>query len=123
MSPEQNTAIADLLRRAVENNKVDMVQVWFTSNVLDRYREDPDCRIMRSDSAGRLRGPGGWVINFGISPDDQLIHVPVSYALTIPESHRDHWLGHVTGLPVGVNFLRMVSLAAACIDDGPSRPW
>ena len=27
MSPEQNTALADLLRRAIENNKVDLTQV------------------------------------------------------------------------------------------------
>jgi len=123
MSPDQNAALADLLRRALESNKLDLVQVWFSSSVLDRYRSDPDSRIVRSDSAGRLRGPGGWVINFGISPDDELIHIPVSAAVGIPESQRDHWLSHVVGLPVGINFLRMVSLAAACIDDGPSRPW
>ncbi len=113
----------DLVRRAVETEKLDLVQVWFVSAVLDRYRGDADCRILRTNSAGRVRGPGGWMINFGISPDDSFIHVPARTLLGIPEGHRDHWVSHAAGLPVGANFLRMTVNPAACIDDGPSRDW
>jgi hypothetical protein len=119
----QEPALQDLIRRALETGKTDLVQVWFQSSVLDRYREDPDSRILRSDSAGRLRAPGGWMINFGISPGDALIHMPVATAAIIPEGHREHWLSHVVGLPVGVNFVRMTLSPNACIGDGESRPW
>lgn len=118
-----DSAVRDLVQRAVETEKLDLLQVWFSSAVLDRYRGDPDCRILRTDSAGRLRGSGGWIINFGISPDDALIHVPARTLLGIPEGHRDHWLSHLGALPVGVNFLRMTVNPAACIDDGLSRDW
>jgi hypothetical protein len=107
----------------MESGKFDLMQVWFESSVLDRYRGDPDCRILRSDSAGRLRGPGGWLINFGISPDDGFIHMPIGTALGISESHRSHWLSHLAGLPVGANFLRMTMTPGACIGDGETRDW
>jgi hypothetical protein len=123
MEQTQEPALQELMRRAMETGKVDLVQVWFQSAVLDRYRADPDCRILRSDTAGRLRGPGGWMINFGISPDDALIHMPIATAMIVPEGHRAHWLAHLVGLPVGVNFLRMTLNPNACIGDGDSRPW
>jgi hypothetical protein len=123
MQQIQESALQDVVRRALEAGKLDLVQVWFQSSVLDRYRGDPDSNILRSDSAGRLRGPGGWMINFGISPDDALIHMPIATALILPEGHREHWLSHVVGLPVGANFLRMVMTPGACIGDGDSRPW
>jgi hypothetical protein len=123
MQATTEPALQETVRRALETGKYDLVPVWFRSSVLDRYRNDPDSRILRSDSAGRLRGPGGWMINFGISPDDELIHMPIASTLIIPEGHRDHWLSHVVGLPVGVNFLRMTLSPNACIGDGDSRAW
>jgi hypothetical protein len=123
MDPERSRELQELVRRALASDKLELAQVWFRSSVLDRYREDPDSRIMRTDSAGRLRGPGAWMINFGISPDDQLIHVPIGTLVGIPESQREHWIEHVVGLPTGASFLRMAVNPAACIDDGPSRAW
>jgi hypothetical protein len=121
--PERDPILQDLARRVLETGKFDLVQIWFESAVLDRYRGDPDSRILRTDAAGRLRGPGGWMVNFGISPDDALIHMPVATALGIPEGHRAHWLEHVVGLPAGGNFLRMAMTPGACIDDGQARDW
>jgi hypothetical protein len=123
MQPQRDPILQDLARRVLETGKYDIVPLWFESSVLDRYRGDPDCRIMRTNSAGRLKGPGGWMVNFGISPDDALIHMALATAVGIPESHRDHWLQHVVGLPAGSNFLRMTMSPGACIEDGQTREW
>ncbi len=123
MQPQRDPVLQDLLRRVLDNGKVDQVQVWFDSAVLDRYRGDPDSRILRTNSAGRLRGPGGFMLNFGISPDDALIHMPIAAVLGVPESQRAHWVEHVAGLPIGGNFLRMTMNPGACIEDGPTRDW
>jgi len=115
--------LKELVRRTVEQSKFELIQVWFDSSVLNKYREDPDTRIMRSDSAGRLLGPGRWMVNFGISPDDAYIHMPIATVLNVPERDRDHWLSHVAGLPVGANFIKMTLNPNACIGDGDSRDW
>src|SRR5579872_717316 len=107
----------------MESGKFDQLQVWFTSAVLDRYRGDPDCRILRTDSAGRLRGPGGWMVNFGISPDDALIHMSAISTMGIPEGHRSHWLEHLTAPSMGATFIRIVLNPNACIGDGSTREW
>jgi hypothetical protein len=120
----ESSTLRQLVQRAIEAGKWDLIPVWFKSDVLDRYRGDPDSRILRTDSAGRLRAPGGWMINFGISPDDAFVHLPASALLGIPEGpHRDHWLAHVVSLPVGEKYLRMTLTPGACIDDGSSRAW
>lgn len=123
MQATHEPTLQQLVSRVMESGKFDQIQVWFESTVLDRYRGDPDCRILRSDSAGRLRGPGGWIINFGISPDDAVIHMPIGTALGISESHRAHWMAHLVGLPVGANFLKMTMTPGACIGDGETRAW
>ncbi len=123
MQPQRDPVLQDLVRRVLDGGKVESIQVWFDSAVLDRYRGDPDSRILRTNSAGRLRGPGGFILNFGISPDDALIHMAIGTAMGIPESQRAHWLEHVVGLPAGANFLRMTMNPGACIDDGQTRDW
>ena len=42
---------------------------------------------------------------------------------TRSDGQREHWLGHVVGLPVGANYLRMTLNPNACIGDGDSRDW
>lgn len=123
MQLSKSQPFIDLAERALRDGKSDLVQLWFESSVLDPYRADPDCAILRSDSAGRLRGSAGWLVNFGIAPDDQLIHLSFAALAVIPESQRTHWLSHLVALPSGENFLRMSVNPNACIDDGPSRPW
>lgn len=119
----RSQTLAELVARALETQRLELVQLWFDSSVLDRYRGDPDCRILRSNTAGRLRGPGGWLVNFGIAPGDQVIHFTAGSLAGMPEGHRPHWLAHLVGLPVGENFLRMTTNPNACIDDGPTRDW
>ena len=123
MAEERSSVLQDLVKRVLDTGKYDLMQVWFDSAVLQKYREDPDCRILRSDTAGRLRGPGGWMVNFGISPQDTYIHMSIATALGISDREREHWLAHVVSLPVGQNFLRMTLNPNACIGDGDSREW
>jgi hypothetical protein len=120
---ERDTALQELVKRVLDTGKYELMQLWFDSAVLQKYREDPDSRILRSDSAGRLRGSGGWMINFGISPDDAYIHLPIATAMGIAEREREHWLSHLASPPVGHNFLRMTLNPNACIGDGDSREW
>src|SRR5207247_4472510 len=120
MDPTKSRALIDLTARALENGKPELIQLWFESSVLDRYREDPDSKILRSNSAGRLRGSGGWLVNFGIAPDDRFIHLSAGSLAIIPDSQRAHWLEHLVALPVGENFLRMTANPGACIEDGES---
>jgi hypothetical protein len=123
MQATESPTLQQLVKRALESGKYDAIPIWFKSEVLNRYRGDPDSRILRTDSAGRLRAAGGWMLNFGISPDDAYIHIPISAALGIPEGQLDHWLSHLVCLPAGENYLRMTMTPGACIDDGRSREW
>jgi hypothetical protein len=113
----------ELAGRAVASGNFGSLQIWFDAHVLDRYRADPDSRILRSDSAGRVRGPGGWMVNFGIAPDNSLIHLEARFLAALPEREQPHWLDHLVIPPAGENFLKMVLSPAACIDDGLSRDW
>ena len=123
MQPTPDPALQDLVKRALDEGKFDLIQLWFDSSVLDRYRGDPDSRILRSNSAGRVKAPGGWMVNFGISGDDAFIHMPIRTFLGVAEGHRDHWLAKLVAPPASTNFLRMTLTPGACIDDGPSRDW
>ncbi|MEA2638868.1 MAG: hypothetical protein QOF51_262 [Chloroflexota bacterium] len=123
MEITKEPAYKDLVGRAIESGKFELLQIWFESNVLDRYREDPDSRIMRTDSAGRLRGPGNWMVNFGISSDDAFIHMSAVSTQAIPEGHRQHWLDHLVAPQMGATFVRIVLNPNACIGDGPTRDW
>ena len=123
MSADASLLLQDLVGRFLANGKFDSIQIWFDAAVLDRYRADPDAKIVRSDSAGRLKGSGSWMVNFGIAPDDSVIHLAISSLLALPESHQKHWLSHLVHLPVGENFLIMSMHPASCIDDGESRVW
>src|SRR5687768_17201178 len=51
-----------------------LAQVWFYASVLDKYRAQTGVRVLRSNSAGRVRTPGGWNLDFGIAGDDKVIH-------------------------------------------------
>lgn len=123
MQAEKTTAFQDLIGRALETGKFDAVQLWFEASVLDRYRSNPDCRILRSNSAGRLRGSSGWLVNFGIAPHDSLVHLAINTLAALPDLERAHWLTYLVHPPAGQTFLRMSVNPNACIDDGPTRDW
>ncbi len=109
-------------RRAIGN--FGLVPVWFDAAVLDRYRAQPGAKVIRSNSVGRVRGPAGWSIDFGIADDDRLIHLTLAeLAERLPTIEQAHWLAHLKSLPLSANFLMMRLSSGACIDDGDIRDW
>jgi len=113
-----------MLYRRVLGGDAGLAQVWFTANVLDKYRGASGFRVLRTNSAGRLKSPAGWTIDFGIADDDRLIHVSAAdLAQRLPPADKQHWLAHVATLPVSGTFLVMRLGAGHCMDDGDVRDW
>jgi len=101
-----------------------LTQVWFHAAVLDKYRGKAGVRVLRSNSAGRVRVQGGWNLDFGIADDDRIIHASAGdLAQKLPAAERRHWLDHVVGPPVSGTFLTMRLGAGHCIEDGDIRDW
>ncbi|HLI27858.1 MAG TPA: hypothetical protein VKZ60_12345 [Chloroflexota bacterium] len=113
-----------LLYRKVLAGDCGVAQVWFDQRVLDRYRGQAGYRVLRSNSAGRLRAPAGWTLDFGIADGDRLIHAAAAdLAQRLPPAERQHWLEHVVTPPVSRVFLTMRLGAGSCVDDGEIRDW
>ena len=51
--------------------------MWFGRQVLDKYLGQAGVRVIRTNTAGRVRRPS-WTLDFGISDDDRLIHASVA---------------------------------------------
>jgi len=100
------------------------LHVWFDQHVLDRYRSQSGWRVMRTNTVGRIRSPEGWSLDFGISPDDQLVHATASeLGQRLPAPERQHWAQHVVTPDASRNFLMMRLAPGSCIDDGDLRDW
>ena len=113
-----------MLYRRVLAGDTGLAQVWFTAAVLDRYRELSGYRVLRTNSAGRVRAPGGWTLDFGIADEDRLVHASAAdLAQRLPPAEKQHWLAHTVALPVSGTFLVMRLGAGHCIDDGDVRDW
>lgn len=98
--------------------------LFFSADVLDRYRERDGFTLQRTDSAGRLKQPGGFTLEFGIAPGDELIHAPASeVAARLPEAEREHWLSHLVVLPHSRHFVRVRMSPGSCFEDGEIRSW
>ncbi|HVA26020.1 MAG TPA: hypothetical protein VMW62_16715 [Chloroflexota bacterium] len=105
------------------NGDMGRLQMWFEREVLDRYRGQAGVRVIRTDSAGRVRSQA-WSLDFGISDNDRLIHASVAdLSQRLPEAERDHWSRHISGPPASRNFLLMRFGGGGCIDDGEIRDW
>jgi hypothetical protein len=99
-------------------------QLWFEPAVLDRYRARPGWRVIRTNSAGRVRSPEGWSLDFGIAADDSLVHLPAAdLAQRLPPDERAHWVQHLVTPAASRNFLTMRLGAGSCINDGDVRDW
>ena len=105
------------------NGDMGRLQMWFEHQVLDKYRGQGGTRVIRTNTAGRVRSPA-WSLDFGISDDDRLIHASVTdLSQRLPEAERHHWSRHVSSPPVSRNFLLMRFGGGGCIDDGEIRDW
>jgi len=113
-----------LMYRKVLAGETGLAQIWFRSQVLDKYRGLTGFRVLRTNSAGRVRASGGWTLDFGIADDDRLIHASAAdLAQRLPPAERQHWLTHVLVPPVSGTFLVMRLGAGHCMDDGDVRDW
>jgi hypothetical protein len=113
-----------LMYRKVLAGDTGLAQIWFRSAVLDRYRTLNGFRVIRTNSAGRIKAPGAWTLDFGIADDDTLIHVSAAdLAQRLPAAERQHWLDHMFAPPVSGTFLVMRLGAGHCMDDGDVRDW
>jgi hypothetical protein len=112
-----------VVRRTLAASDPANLQLHFETAVLDHYRETPGFSLIRTNTVGRLKKEGGWAIDFGISPDDALIHVAFSALLSLPEADRGHWSNHATALPSSKMFLQMRLAPGSCFDDGDVRSF
>jgi hypothetical protein len=101
-----------------------VAHVWFDTSVLDRYRQQPGWRVMRTNTVGRLRSPEGWSLDFGIAPDESVLHTSASeLSQRLPAPERLHWAQHIGVPATSRNFLTMRLAPGSCIDDGDLRDW
>jgi len=120
---QANPQAAVLYRRVLAGD-TGLAQIWFGSQVLDRYRNQAGVRVIRTNSAGRIRVQGGWTLDFGIADEDHIVHVSAAdLAQRVPAADRQHWLNHLITPPVSGTFLVMRLGAGHCMDDGDVRDW
>jgi hypothetical protein len=113
-----------MLYRRVLNGDLGAAQVWFDQRVLDRYRSQDGFRVIRTDTVGRVRAPGGWSLDFGIAANDRVIHASVAdLTQRLPPPERQHWAGFVATPPASRTFMVMRLGAGSCMDDGELRDW
>jgi hypothetical protein len=114
------STVSDFYKKALTN--AEMAQVVVRVAVLDKYLESGEARVTRTNTVGRVKG-ASWTLDFGIAPDEQSVHVPLSALKTrLPDKELAHWLSFVDDSRFSQNFLKMQS-AHSCIDDGGYREW
>jgi hypothetical protein len=111
------------LRRALASSEPTLLQVHVSVEVLDRYREDKNFSIFRTNTVGRVHKQGGWSLDFGISPVQDMLHVGFGQLVSLPEAEREHFAAHATLLSASKTFLSMRMSPGSCFDDGEVRTW
>lgn len=111
------------VRRALAAEDPSQIELHFDVAVLERYRADAGCSIIRTDTVGRVRKQGAWALDFGIAPDEDMVHVTYGQMLTLPEAEREHFAAHARLLPASRTFVQMRMAPGSCLDDGEVRNW
>lgn len=111
------------VRRALASGDPSGLPLHFETAVLDRYRGAPGFSLIRTNTVGRIKKEGGWTLDFGIAPDEALVHVSIADLLALPDEERAHWSSFATALPSSRMFLQMRLAPGACYDDGEVRTW
>jgi hypothetical protein len=112
-----------VVRRALAAADPANLQLHFKAGVLDNYRQAPGYSIVRTNTVGRLKKEGGWVLDFGVAPGDEQIHASIGDLMLLPEADREHWSQHATTLLSSTMFLQMRLSPRSCFDDGELRQW
>ena len=118
------SASSVFLKKVVANPpaSLKMAQVSFAVGVVERYLTLKGAQVTRTETVGRVKLPT-WSIDFGIAPDEQTVHVPLSSLYErLPDAERDHWFEHADAARFSENFLKMQG-GHACVDDGGFRAW
>jgi hypothetical protein len=123
MSENSASAYRVVVRRALRNNDFANVQLHFNVAVLQRYAGAAGITIIRTNTVGQLRKQGGWRLDFGIAPGEQVIHISQADVAKIPQEDRDHWADHAVEQPSSRMFLQMRMAPGSCFDDGDVRSW
>jgi hypothetical protein len=123
MSENSASAYRILLRRALRNDDFKNVQLHFEVAVLHRYLGVAGFSVIRTNTVGRIRKQGGWSLDFGIAPDEAVIHISQSDVGKFPVEDRDHWADHAVEQPSSRMFLQMRMAPGSCFDDGDVRNW
>jgi hypothetical protein len=120
---EADSVYRVVVRRVLAGGDPANLQVHFDVEVLQRYREQNGVSIIRTDTVGRVRKQGSWSLDFGIAPDEDVIHVPYGALKDLPETEREHWAQFAVIAPSSRMFLQMRLSPSACYDDGEVRSW
>jgi len=112
-----------LVRRSLTASNLANVQLYFDVAVLDRYLGVSGFSLVRTDTVGRLRRQGGWSLDFGIAPGEELIHSCAGDLTSLPEEERVHWASFAASLPASKAFLQTRLSRNSCFEDGQFRNW
>ena len=111
------------VRRSLANGDSRNLHLHFDVGVLERYRKADGFSLVRTDTVGRVKREGGWSLDFGITPDEQMLHASVGDLMAIPEAERAHWASFAVSLPVSRTFIQMRLSRGSCFEDGKVRQW
>jgi hypothetical protein len=111
------------VRRALAAGEASSLQVHFDVAVLQRYREMPGVSIIRTDTVGRVKKDGAWMLDFGIAPDEDAVHAAFGDVARLPEDERAHWASCAVAGPASRTFIQMRLSPGSCYDDGEVRHW
>ena len=112
------------VERALGEDAPGALPILFRAEVLGIYAAREGCKILRTDTVGRLIRPGQPVLDFGIVEGDSQIHIRYDdLRQLVPERDRPHWLEHLSAPPLSTSLLKMHQNPNACQDDGPLREW
>jgi len=111
------------MRRALSLEDPSLLPLFFEVAVLERYLSAPGFSIIRTDTVGRVKKEGGWALDFGIAPDESILHLTWRDLSMLPEAEREHWGQHAVSLPASKMFLQMRLAPGSCADDGELRKW
>ena len=113
-----------LYRRVLSGQSPTLAPIFLDAAVLAKYRGRPGFSVMRSNTIGRLKKEGAWSLDFGLSPQEGLIHLAVGDLVSrLPAEERDHWVGHIVAPPLSENLTKAQLSPGGCIEDGDTRPW
>lgn len=121
--PVDNIFIRTLYQRAIVGGRPGSLPLWVAPEVLERYVGQAGVQMVRTDSAGRLKVPGLFALEFGIPPGGGPLQVSVESMQRLPQEHLKHFLDHLVAPQMNVRFCQMQLQPGSCFDDGEIRPY